>query len=361
LVKKIAKIKKDNINTHIEEIKHKHAKRTAVRIAAFIALGVLVFTVLMTVVAGLLPETDNAFVGFFQDTNEKIFGGKAAAYIGDQQISMKELDSKYAQIPPEYQNIITKDKLLDQLIDEKVLLIEASSQGIEVTEEEVNASIKTILDSYMLTEEQLMDELESKGMPYQEFYDYYRNEIMITKLLEQDIGEPEVSDEEATAYYDANVERFSVPEQVNASHILICHQESQRCESDLTKEEADEKAKSILARLEDGEDFATLAMEESDCPSAAQGGNLGFFAPQQMTKAFEDAAFALEEGETSDVVETEFGFHIIKVHDKEEASVMDFETIKPEIVDVLRSEKQQGMFETYLSGLKNETVIRKNI
>lgn len=120
---------------------------------------------------------------------------------------------------------------------------------------------------------------------------------------------------------EQEVERkIKTEKEVKASHILIAHKDAERSEVERTKEEAKNLAQEVLAKAnEEGADFAELAKEYSDGPSASEGGDLGFFKSGEMTKAFEDAAFALGKDEVSEVVETEFGYHVIKVTDIKEA------------------------------------------
>ena len=100
-------------------------------------------------------------------------------------------------------------------------------------------------------------------------------------------------------------------DQISASHILIMHEDSQRSSATRSKDEAEALIAEIKGKLDDGGDFAELAEEHSDCPSGSNGGSLGLFGRGQMVKAFEDAAFALDEDEVSDIVETDFGYHVI--------------------------------------------------
>ena len=103
-----------------------------------------------------------------------------------------------------------------------------------------------------------------------------------------------------------------MPDQVEASHILLMYEGSMRSRATRSKEEAMDEIKALKARIDGGEDFAAVASEASDCPSASDGGSLGKFGRGQMVKEFEDAAFSMEPGETSDVVETDFGYHLIQ-------------------------------------------------
>jgi len=101
-------------------------------------------------------------------------------------------------------------------------------------------------------------------------------------------------------------------DKISASHILLMYAGSSRSDATRTKDEAEAQIKDLKAQLDDGADFAELAGEHSDCPSGADGGSLGSFGKGQMVKEFQDAAFALDEGGVSDVVETDFGYHLIK-------------------------------------------------
>jgi len=146
----------------------------------------------------------------------------------------------------------------------------------------------------------------------------------------------EVSAEDARAYYEQNKARFTTEEQRRASHILI------RVDSDASageREAARAKAESIVQRLKEGADFAGLAATESQDPgSAAEGGDLGFFTRDMMVQPFAQAAFALEPGQTSDVVETEFGFHVIRVTDLRAGTQKSFESVRPEIESEIRTQ-----------------------
>ena len=113
----------------------------------------------------------------------------------------------------------------------------------------------------------------------------------------------------------------------------------------------------ILGRIEKGADFAQMAQNHSNCPSKAQGGDLGFFSKGAMVKTFEDAAFKLKPGEVSDIVETEFGFHIIKLEEKTEARKEKFDAVKENIAGYLKSTKEQVEIEALIEELRKDAVI----
>jgi peptidyl-prolyl cis-trans isomerase C len=167
-------------------------------------------------------------------------------------------------------------------------------------------------------------------------------------------GIAEPTEAEAREFYDSNKERFTTPERVRASHILINVADT---DSDVTREQKKAKIEDIRAQLVAGGDMAALARENSDCPSKDKGGDLGFFGRGQMVKPFEDAAFALEVGEISPVVETKFGYHVIKVTEKEDAGSTSFEDVKDSIIDYLADMKKQDEMNTYMTSLRDAAVI----
>ena len=147
--------------------------------------------------------------------------------------------------------------------------------------------------------------------------DYFASQFAIQKLLDKDLASKiVVTPEEVKAFYDGNPDVFKTPEMVRASHILV---KVDKAASDEEKAKALEKIKAIQKRIKSGEDFAKVAKEVSDSPSKDDGGDLDFFQKGQMVPPFEKAAFSMKPGETSDIVETEVGYHIIRLTDKKEA------------------------------------------
>ncbi|MBI5484455.1 MAG: peptidyl-prolyl cis-trans isomerase, partial [Deltaproteobacteria bacterium] len=129
--------------------------------------------------------------------------------------------------------------------------------------------------------------------------------------------------------------------------------------SDEEKKKAREKAEDLLKKIMVGEDFTTIAKTNSTCPSSAQGGDLGYFSKGQIDPQFEKAAFALKQGEVSDIIETQFGYHIINVTGRKEAEIADFNTVKPRILEHLKQQKLQKAVADYLEELKGKTKVEK--
>jgi peptidyl-prolyl cis-trans isomerase C len=167
-----------------------------------------------------------------------------------------------------------------------------------------------------------------------------------------------VTDEESKKYYDNHPDSFQNPEQIRASHILV---KVDKDDGEEKKAAAKEKIKLIQHKVEEGEDFAQLARENSEGPSSAQGGDLGYFKRGQMVKEFEDAAFALAPGEVSGIVETQFGYHLIKVVDKKEAGTISYDTVKNDLQNFLKRLKLTEEVTSLVDTLRKDATIKTYI
>jgi peptidyl-prolyl cis-trans isomerase C len=176
-------------------------------------------------------------------------------------------------------------------------------------------------------------------------------------LIDKEFGNTvSVADKEVKAYYDKYPSFFKKPEQVRARHILI--KVDPKADSK-EKAEAHKKIEDIQHKLQKGEDFEALAKEFSQCPSAANGGDLGSFGRGQMVKPFEEAAFALKPGEVSDIVETRFGYHLIEVMDKKPATTIPYKDIKDRLKQYLKQEKIQKEVRLYAEKLKEKAKVER--
>lgn len=149
-----------------------------------------------------------------------------------------------------------------------------------------------------------------------------------------------VPEEELLSYYNDNMAQYDIPEKRRARHILVKSDEN---DSPELKAEKRHLIDGLLARLRKGEDFAALAKEQSEDGSAAKGGDLGFFPKGRMVKPFEEAAFSLAAGEISDVVESRYGFHIIKVEEIQPAHQKTVDEAREEIENTLKKEKAKAL------------------
>ena len=231
-----------------------------------------------------------------------------------------------------------KEEVLNKLIMDELILQDAEKRGIEVTEEELDEIKNSQLE--MLGGQEAFEEyLEGQGMTEEAFEDVIRKNIIAQKHQETVFEETEITDEKLEEYFEENKEML---EKVEASHILL---------------ETEEEAKEVLAKLNAAEpaDFATLAEEVSlDKASAVNGGDLGYFGRGKMVEEFESAAFGLEEGETSGVVQSDAGFHIIRVTGKMDT----VESLKDEIEEAIKSDEYRSSLESLRNQAKISTFMK---
>ena len=246
----------------------------------------------------------------------------AAATVNGEDISRDEL---HERLVDQY-----GQELLDSLITEKVIDQEAKKENVKVTQEEIDEEKAVYAESYG-GEDALKQTLESSGLSMADFEEDIESYLATKKLLEPRI---EISEEDMKAYFDENKESFAQEEQVSASHILV---------------EDEETAKEVIGKLNDGGDFAELAAEYStDESNKDAGGDLGFFGKGDMVEEFEEVAFSLEPGKISDPVKTEYGYHVIKVAEKQEAKEAAYEDVKEEVKNTLFETEMQTEYTAWL-------------
>ncbi len=275
---------------------------------------------------------------------------------------MKMAGAQMGNLPPELLAQVKKQisqRVLDSLVGETLLDQQVKAAHIEVTEAEALASIteRGAQQNPPITVERLQQMVESQGGNFDEFKTQYRTGLARQKFMEaQWAGKIDVNDADAQAYYEGHPKEFVKPETVRASHILISP-DPNAADPNEAKATAKAKAESLLAQVTGGGDFAELAKANSSCPSKAQGGDLGTFGRGKMVKPFEDAAFALKQGEVSGVVETQFGYHIIKVTEHTDTQTVSLEEAKSGIIQRLSAQKKNQAVQEYLQSLKDKATI----
>ena len=254
------------------------------------------------------------------------------------------------------QEKVLRQNVANDLVTEVLLDEQAKQANITVTEEELKAEMTKQLATQNppMTMEQYQKNVEAQGFDFQGMKGLLMQRMKYNKLLDAKFATTlTVTEADAKKYYDENPKQFQTPEQVRASHILISTAATDpNADPNQVKARAKQKAEELLKKVKEGADFATLAKENSSCPSKAQGGDLGSFPRGQMVKPFEDAAFALKVGQVSDVVETQFGYHIIKVTERQDPNQVPFEKNKAQIVEQLSQQKRMEAIRKYIESLK---------
>lgn len=252
---------------------------------------------------------------------------------------------RYSQLtPPEYEESRRRDlaiQRLQQLVQDGVSVSDEAVRDAVLAEMETRTFQYVKLPTVEFEEHVDIDDEDGIEATYEENKSKYATpETVKTSMLvfrpEAYASEVEVDDEEVATFYEENVEgRFTQPHEVSARHILL---KVDAGASDEDKAAVREKMVEVQKRLEGGEDFAAVATEVSeDTGSATKGGDLGYFGKGRMVPPFEEAAFGLEPGGTSDIVESPFGFHIIRVEDVREERVKPLEEVREEIVEELQT------------------------
>ena len=249
-----------------------------------------------------------------------------------------------------------KKEAIERLIERELLYQESQKKGIKVDETAVNEQLETLKKRFP-SEAEFKNALSKTNMSEAKVKSEFARGMAIQKLIDKEfVQKIAVSDKETREYYDGHPDSFRQPEQVRASHILI-KVDPQAEESQ--KAEARKALEKIQLKLKEGEDFSALAKESSQWPSSAKGGDLGYFKRGQMVKPFEDAAFALKPGEVSDIVETRFGYHLIKVIDKKPKCMIPYQDVKDMIGKYLKQEKVNKEVSLYLEKLKQKAKIER--
>jgi len=267
---------------------------------------------------------------------------------------IKGMEAQAGQpIPPERRDEILRGAL-DKLVEYTLLAQESRKRGIVVTDAEIDAKIDQLRKRFP-SPDAFNKALGERGFSVETLRAEAKNDIGVMKLMDTELAtEPAPTDQDAKAFYDKNPERFKEGEKVRASHILIKVDQKATPEA---KQKARAEIDSVLKQAKSGADFAKLAQEHSQDGSAAQGGDLGEFTREQMVPEFSKVAFELKPGQVSDVVETQFGYHIIKVAQHEPASTVPFEKVNAQIKQYLGGQAKQRHTETFIDGLKKKSKI----
>lgn len=244
------------------------------------------------------------------------------AKVGDTRITLSDLNRIIGHYTPEQQEIISnspenKVRLLKKLVQEKVLAADAKKLGID------------------------------KDPGVREQIEILTNNQLASELLKREVADKiSVSDDEARIYYQLHKDDFKTPETVRVRHILV---KVDKDAGEEAKKTAKEKALSLLTRIRGGENFEKIAEESSDdAASRPKGGDLGFFPKGKMVPEFEKASFGLKPGEVSDIVETKYGYHIIKCEEKRAAGFIPFENARKGIIERITKETTASKIKEYV-------------
>lgn len=249
-----------------------------------------------------------------------------------------------------------KSAVLENLIDSELLYQAGVDRGLEAEDQQVAREYESIRENFQ-NAEAFSAALDKSRYTEQSLKQEIGRNLVIQQYIQQEIA-PSVAigTGESRDYYDQNPEVFTQQEQVRASHIIIRVEDRN---DQAAKAEALRRIEDIQNRVRAGEDFGELARELSEGPSNEQGGDLGFFQRGQMVASFEETAFSLEPGEVSGIVETSYGYHLIKVTDRRPESLAPFEQVEGQIAEYLQQSELMEEIDRTLQTLRGGADIRR--
>lgn len=295
----------------------------------------------------------------------------AVAKVNGDKITRKELDenpqlaSFFKQMEAQYGKDFAKneqgkevvkeqkDKALDQMIMERILIQKAEELKVAPKDDELNKKVdeeynKLKKEQFKGDGKKLEEALKAQGITKEYYKEFTKKSIIIQKLVDKITKDVKVTEADIKKDYDANKSNYTEkPNTMDISHILV---------------KTEDEAKKVKARLDKKEDFAKVAKEVSQDPgSKEKGGSLGTvqYNDQQLDPTFLNAAKALKEGQISAPVKTQFGYHIIKVTKKKEYPVKKYEKVKEDIKKKLEQNKKQEVYTKKLDEWKKASTIKK--
>lgn len=261
---------------------------------------------------------------------------------------IKKVLQRGQAVPADKQATVDK-QALEQLVSAELLYQAAAKVEVKDLEKQLDAKVVQEKSRFK-NEQEFKNAIQGLEMDEAALREYLRRGLLVSRFVETTmVPKISVSDKDTRDFYDKNIDRFKREESVKASHILIGVDEKATAEE---RKKAREKVEQLKGELAKGSDFAALAKSNSSCPSSQQGGDLGFFGKGQMVPSFEKAAFALKVGEVSDVVETRFGYHIIKLTDKKTAETAEYSIVKAKIEEYLKGQKVGEAIQKYIEETK---------
>jgi len=308
-----------------------------------------------------------ALLAFAQNAAGQLYG--PAATVGDAEIPRAKVEAQVNHLvevrglgsggitqPSTYRQI--QEEVIEQLIVQELLWQEARRRDLIVDDSVVDTELQGLKGQFG-SDMTFQFRIKEGGFTEDTFRENIRQQRSVQMMISEEIiPSIEIDDVQIAAFYEENIDSMQVEDQVRARHILI----SLEGDADgVARAQALAKIESIRTQVNEGASFAILATEHSEGPSAARGGDLGYFGRGAMVAAFEEAAFGLEPGEVSGVVETEFGLHLIKLEDRIEQVSVSLAEATPQIRDYLGQQALAESLESMVETLRAENKVQINL
>ncbi len=245
--------------------------------------------------------------------------------------------------------------VLRRLIDQQLLLQKGSDLGITGETETIKRLDEMRKQMHLDSMEAMEKAAESQGVSFEDFKQKIKNQIITQQVIGREVGSKlTVTKEEEEKYYNEHKSQMDQPEQIRLSELLIAvdaNADAQQLAA------AKAKADGILAQIHNGAKYEDLAKADSNGPSAAQGGDLGYFKRGALAKQLEDITFKLKPGDVTDVIRTKQGFVILKVTEHDAGGIPPFKDIEPRVQDAVYMEKMTPALDAYLTKLREDAYI----
>ena len=287
---------------------------------------------------------------------------KVAAKVNSEIITLSAIEERAEILRQKYVGApvsISKPDLvkeeLNMIIEERLQIQEGKKIGFIVDEDAVDAAMKEIETKNGLAEGQLREMLKREGRTLESYKNHIRDQIMVSKISRFEVGNRvKVSEKSIVNFYRENQKEFWEEGKAKARHILFI---AERGSSKKVKREKLRLAKKVLSEIRKGTDFAKLAMKYSEDVSASSGGDVGFVGRGKMVPEFEEAVFSLKSGQVSNIVETEYGYHIIKVEEVLPGRTLLLKDVKERIQQILTMQKHKQVYDVWMDELKASAFI----
>lgn len=339
--KSVKNTKKKSVNKTTKKVSKPTTKTTTKTVKkdySSIIFGVVGIIILAIIIGAAI---------YFMPKSDVVETSVVAASVNGVEITADQLNKQYMLLPEQYRQTLTKEIVLEQLIDEELLLAYGRENGIEVTPEEIQNEVHSIMDNGGLKLEDLEANLNEFNLTTEDFETLVGRKLLIERsmaLIMEDL--PEIPGSVVQDYYDKHIDSYKIPEQVKVRHILIRS----------TVENAAVFAKDLMDQVKNGADFCKLVKENSDDPGSKETCGEYTFPRGMMVPEFEEASFKMKPGEIT-LVNTQFGYHVIEKLEDIPESVKSLESVQDEILTQLAKDMQVKAYQEFITKAKADAEI----
>jgi len=285
---------------------------------------------------------------------------KVEIIVNDEMITRREIDSSLAPIYEKFKTVYSgeelisklveaRQKIVEQLIDDRLVYSEAKRMNVQVGDSEVDEKVKETIRHFG-SKEEFQKALSIQQITEKELRDRYREQVASRRLVDQKVGSKVViTPLEAIEYYDKHAAEFAEPEELNVLNIMVKPGEDVKKSATLIKE--------IKKRLNEGCDFGGLAKIYSEGPGAEQGGAMGYMKRGDLMPQIEDAIFKLKDQEISGVIQTSAGYHIFKVVDRKPAKIRTLNEARDDVEGAIFRQKVNEKIKAWVATLRKNAYI----